>query len=72
MKTGFTQSRNYAIVRGFIGVFFICFGIVIGTRIVMQTGLDFKSLPGVALAAAMIALGIVRIRGAIAAVKSAP
>jgi hypothetical protein len=67
-----TQSRGYAVVRGIIGVFFVGFGILIAVQILMKVGLRLEALPGVALGAAMIALGIVRIRMALAAAKAKP
>lgn len=69
---GMVNSRAYARVRGAIGVFFIFFGLLIGYQIVSKYGLGLNTISGVVLSAAMIVLGYVRIRGAIAAGKAPP
>jgi hypothetical protein len=63
------NSRAYARLRGGVGVVFILFGLVIGYQIVSKYGLGLNTISGVVLSAAMIVLGYVRIRGAIAAGK---
>jgi hypothetical protein len=64
------NSRAYARVRGVIGAGFIVFGVLIGYQIVSKYGLGLNTISGVVLSAAMIVLGYVRIRGAIAASKA--
>jgi hypothetical protein len=66
------NSRAYARVRGAIGVVFILFGIVIGYQIVSKYGLGLSTISGVVLSVAMIVLGYVRIRAALAAGKPPP
>jgi hypothetical protein len=66
------NSRGYARVRGAIGVVFILFGIVIGYQIVSKYGLGLSTISGVVLSVAMIVLGYVRVRGALAAGKAPP
>jgi hypothetical protein len=68
----FLQSRRAVQLRGIIGVFFVVFGLLIGGQILYKTGVSWLALPGVALSAAMIALGIVRIRAALALPKDGP
>jgi hypothetical protein len=69
---GFTYSRRAIQVRGVIGGFFVLFGLVIAGQILYKIGLDWRAVPGVALAAAMIALGVVRIRAALTLPKDPP
>jgi hypothetical protein len=66
------NSRGYARVRGAIGVVFILFGIVIGYQIISKYGLGLSTISGVVLSVAMIVLGYVRVRGALAAGKTPP
>gem|GEM_PF-4158255 len=66
------NSRGYARVRGAIGVVFILFGIVIGYQIISKYGLGLSTISGVVLSVAMIVLGYVRVRGALAAGKRPP
>ena len=66
---GMVNSRAYARVRGGIGVMFILFGLLIGYKIVSQYGFGLSTISGLVLSLAMIVLGYVRIRGAIAASK---
>jgi hypothetical protein len=63
------NSRTYARVRGAIGVFFILFGLLIGYQLISKYGLGLNTISGIILSVAMIVLGYVRIRGAIAAGK---
>jgi hypothetical protein len=63
------NSRAYARVRGAIGVFFILFGLLIGYQLISKYGLGVNTISGIILSVAMIVLGYVRIRGAIAAGK---
>jgi hypothetical protein len=66
---GLANSRAYARVRGAVGVAFIIFGVLIGYQIVSKYGLGLNTISGLVLSIAMIVLGYVRIRGAIAAGK---
>ena len=68
----YAQNKRVIQLRGIIGAFFVAFGIVIAGQILYKVGLDWKAVPGVALSAAMVALGIVRIRAALATRKDAP
>lgn len=61
----FVRSTGYARARGVAGLFYIVCGCLIGFQIIHGVGLRFEALPGTALGAAMIALGIVRIRAAL-------
>jgi hypothetical protein len=63
------NSRTYAKVRGGIGVAFILLGALIVFQIAHGVGFRVEAIPGVLLGAAMIVLGYVRVRGAIAAWK---
>lgn len=65
-----TSNPAYVRARGVFGVVFILFGLAIGFQIVRGIGLRFEALPGITLAVAMIALGIVRIKGALNAGKT--
>jgi hypothetical protein len=75
---GLSQSPAYARARGVFGVLFIALGLLIVGQIVIgvvhKTGFSTTSLvaviPGTLLGLAMIALGYVRIRGALAAGKN--
>jgi hypothetical protein len=64
-----TANPAYVRARGVFGVVFILFGLAIGFQILRGVGLRFEALPGITLAIAMIALGIVRIKGAMNAGK---
>lgn len=70
-KPPITAHPNYIRARGIMGAFFVLFGLVIGFEILHGVGLRFEAVPGVALGAAMIALGIVRIKAALR-LRSAP
>jgi hypothetical protein len=72
MRGGLSQSRTYARARGVFGVFFILLGGLIVFQIVHGVGLRLESVPGILLGLAMMVLGYVRIRGALAAGKPAP
>lgn len=74
---GLTQSPAYARARGVFGVLFVLLGFMIVGQILIgvfhKSGFTTASLiaviPGTLLGLAMIALGYVRIRGALAAGK---
>ena len=68
-RGGLTQSPAYARARGVFGVLFVVLGAFIIVQIAHGVGFRVESIPGVLLGAAMIALGYVRIRGALAAGK---
>jgi hypothetical protein len=69
---GLSQSKTYARARGVFGVFFIVLGALIVFQIVHGVGFRLESIPGILLGCAMIVLGYVRIRGAIATGKPGP
>lgn len=64
-----TQSRAYARARGVFGILFIALGLLIVVQIAHGVGFRIEAAPGILLGIAMIALGAVRIRGALAAGK---
>lgn len=68
-RGGITQSRAYARARGVFGILFVGLGMLIVYQIVRGVGLRVEAIPGGLLGLAMIALGYVRIRGALAAGK---
>jgi hypothetical protein len=64
-----TGSRNYTRIRGVFGVLFVVLGGLIVFQIAHGVGFRLEAVPGLLLGAAMIVLGYVRIRGALAAGK---
>ena len=65
------NSRAYARVRGVFGALFIVLGVFVIAGVAQKTHLNAGAMiPGTILGLAMIALGYVRIRGAIATWKS--
>ena len=60
------RNRGFVRLRGVLGIFYIFLGVVIASQILRQVGVHFEAVPGVVLGLAMIALGVVRIRAAIA------
>jgi hypothetical protein len=68
-RRGLMQSKAYARVRGVFGALFVGLGALIVYQIVRGVGMRVEAIPGVLLGLAMIVLGYVRIRGALAAGK---
>lgn len=66
------QSPAIIKARGVAGAFYVAFGIIIAFEILHRTGPTLNALPGVALGAAMFALGILRVRAALAVGKTPP
>ena len=60
-------SRTYRRTRGVLGVVVGLLGVAILYRIVTEVGPRIEALPGLVLGLAMIALGYVRVRAAVAA-----
>jgi hypothetical protein len=65
------RNPAYVRARGVLGVLYIGLGLIIAVEILHRVGPRFEALPGVVLGVAMIALGIVRIRAALALRKAA-
>jgi hypothetical protein len=57
--------------RGVFGFLFIVLGVLIVVQIAHGVGFRFEALPGLALGAAMMALGYVRVRAALTAGRPA-
>jgi hypothetical protein len=68
--TRMVKSRTYARLRGIFGGLFVLLGALIVFQIAHGVGFHIEAAPGILLGIAMIGLGIVRIRGAIATWKS--
>jgi hypothetical protein len=68
-RRGLTQSPAYARARGVFGVLFVGLGALIVYQIARGVGFHVEAIPGTLLGLAMIVLGYVRIRGALAAGK---
>jgi hypothetical protein len=65
------NSRAYARLRGVFGALFIVLGILVITGVAQKTHFNLMAMiPGGILGLAMIALGYVRIRAAIATWKT--
>lgn len=62
MRT-FTRSTGYARVRFGLGFLYVGCGAVIVVQMLHGIGLRFPALPGLVLGAAMIGLGVLRLRG---------
>jgi hypothetical protein len=56
------RSAGYQRVRALLGAGFIVLGVVLLYRTVALTGIGTKSIPSFVLGAAMIALGVLRLR----------
>jgi hypothetical protein len=59
----FVRSKGYARVRFAFGFLYIVFGALIIAQMVHSVGLHLEALPGLALGAALIGLGALRVRG---------
>lgn len=66
------NGTTYARLRAIFGVLFIVLGALIVVQLVHGVGLRFEALPGILLGGAMIALGYIRIRAALAVGKTPP
>jgi hypothetical protein len=60
---GIGSNRNYIRVRGVLGVLYVLLGVVIAGQLLAR-GLRFETVVGLIFGAAMIALGILRVRAA--------
>jgi hypothetical protein len=56
------RSAGYQRVRALLGAGFIVLGVVLLYRTIALTGIGTKSIPSFVLGAAMIALGVLRLR----------
>jgi hypothetical protein len=56
------RTKGYARVRFSLGFLYIGFGALIIAQMLHGVGLRFEAVPGLALGAAMIGLGVMRIR----------
>ncbi len=56
------SSKGYARVRFALGFLYVAFGVLIIAQMMHGVGLRLEALPGLALGAAMIGLGALRIR----------
>jgi hypothetical protein len=58
----FRQSKAYVGFKAFNGLLFVVLGVGILIQIVRYAGLRLESIPGIILGAAMLGLGLYRIR----------
>ncbi|MBV9103892.1 MAG: hypothetical protein JO060_09885 [Candidatus Eremiobacteraeota bacterium] len=56
------RSRAYARTRAVTGALFIALGAAIVVRTLLMLGLDLREIPALVLGAALIVLGLLRVR----------